>query len=82
MKSRSTSGKSLSSTKSIEIIQYKINTPLVSSVFYWEGGECLFEAGCLLTNPSSRMGGYSRWALIRGWALNRCARLVLSVCFD
>ena len=27
-------------------------------------GGCLFEAGCLLTFSASRMGAYSRWALI------------------
>ena len=31
----------------------------------------LFEAGRLLTFSAFRMGGYSRWALIRGWALIR-----------
>ena len=35
------------------------------------GGGRLFEAGLLLTFPASRMGAYSRWALIRGWALIR-----------
>ena len=34
-------------------------------------GGRLFEAGCLLTFSASRMGAYSRWALIRGWALIR-----------
>jgi len=34
-------------------------------------GGRLFEAGCLLTFPAFRMGAYSRWALIRGWALIR-----------
>ena len=28
----------------------------------------LFEAGRLLTLSTFRMGAYSRWALIRGWA--------------
>ena len=32
-------------------------------------GGCLFEAGRLLTFSAFRMGAYSRWALIRGWAL-------------
>ena len=44
------------------------------SFFFWGGGVgggCLFEAGCLLTFPTYRVGIYSRWALIRGWALNR-----------
>ena len=34
-------------------------------------GGRLFEAGCLLTFSACRMGAYSRWALIRGWALIR-----------
>ena len=33
------------------------------------GGGRLFEAGRLLTFSAFRMGVYSRWALIRGWAL-------------
>ena len=33
----------------------------------WDG--LLFEAGRLLTFSAFRMGVYSRWALIRGWAL-------------
>ena len=40
----------------------------------WEGvgwGGRLFEAGCLLTFSAFSMGAYSRWALIRGWALIR-----------
>ena len=36
-----------------------------------EGGGRLFEAGRLLTFSAFRMGAYSRWALIRGWALIR-----------
>ena len=32
-------------------------------------GGCLFEAGRLLTFSAFSMGAYSRWALIRGWAL-------------
>ena len=35
------------------------------------GGGRLFEAGRLLTFSAFRMGTYSRWALIRGWALIR-----------
>jgi len=31
-------------------------------------GGRLFEAGCLLTFSAFRMGAYSRWTLIRGWA--------------
>ena len=34
-------------------------------------GGRLFEAGRLLTSSAFRMGAYSRWALIRGWALIR-----------
>ena len=34
-------------------------------------GGRLFEAGRLLTFTTFRMGAYSRWALIRGWALIR-----------
>ena len=34
-------------------------------------GGRLFKAGCLSTFSAFRMGAYSRWALIRGWALNR-----------
>ena len=34
-----------------------------------KGGGRLFEAGRLLTFSAFRMGAYSRWALIRGWAL-------------
>ena len=37
----------------------------------WGAGGRLFEAGRLLTFPASRMGAYSRWALIRVWALIR-----------
>ena len=36
-----------------------------------EGGGHLFEAVRLLTFSAFRMGAYSRWALIRGWALIR-----------
>ena len=35
------------------------------------GCGCLFEAGHLLSFSAFRMGAYSRWALIRGWALIR-----------
>ena len=34
-------------------------------------GGRLFEAERLLTFSAFRMGAYSRWALIRGWALLR-----------
>ena len=41
-------------------------------------GGRLFEAGRLLTFPAFRMGAYSRWALIRGWALIRINTVVHS----
>ena len=34
-------------------------------------GGRLFEAGRLLTFSAFKMGAYSRWALIQGWALIR-----------
>ena len=34
-------------------------------------GGRLFQAGRLLTFSAFRMGAYSTWALIRGWALIR-----------
>ena len=33
------------------------------------GGGRLFQAGHLLTFSAFRMDAYSRWVLIRGWAL-------------
>ena len=41
-------------------------------------GGHLFEAGRLLTFSAFRMGTYSRWALIRGWALIR----INTVCYS
>ena len=35
----------------------------------WGGGGRLFEAGGLLIFSAFRMGAYSSWALIQGWAL-------------
>ena len=35
------------------------------------GGGRFFEAGRLLTFSTFRVGAYSRWALIRDWALNQ-----------
>ena len=35
------------------------------------GGGLLFKAGRLLTFPTFSMGAYSRWALIRDWAVNQ-----------
>ena len=37
----------------------------------------LFEAGRLLTFSAFRMGAYSRWALIRGWALIRINTVII-----
>ena len=42
-------------------------------------GGRLFEAGRLLTFSAFRMGAYSRWALIRGWALIRINTVVAKV---
>ena len=41
--------------------------------FFFGGGEGgrLFEAGHLLNFPTYRVGAYSRWVLIRGWAVNQ-----------
>ena len=45
----------------------------------WGGGsERLFEAGCLLTFSTIRVGAYSRWALIRGWAPKRINTVITS----
>ena len=41
-------------------------------------GGRLFEAGRLLTFSAFRMGAYSRWALIRGWALIRINTVIQS----
>ena len=35
------------------------------------GAGRLLEAGRLLPFPTFRVGAYLRWALIRGWVLNR-----------
>ena len=48
--------------------------------FLWKGvgwGGRLFVAGCLLVFSAFRMGAYSRWALIRGWALSRINTVIL-----
>ena len=44
------------------------------------GGGRLFEAGRLLTFSAFRMGAYSRWALIRGWALIRINTVSVTFC--
>ena len=38
----------------------------------------LFEAGRLLTFSAFRMGAYSRWVLIQGWALIRINTVIKS----
>ena len=38
--------------------------------------DIIFEAGCLWPFSAFRMGAYSRWALIRGWALIRINAVV------
>ena len=51
--------------------------------FLWEGvgwGGRLFEAGRLLTFSAFRMGAYSKWALIRGWALIRINTVFPYIC--
>ena len=41
-------------------------------IFFLRGGGGGVGRGVgLLTFPTFRVGGYFRWALIRGWALNR-----------
>ena len=45
----------------------------VKYFFWWRlawGGR-LFKDGRFLTFPANRVGGYSRWSLFRGWALNQ-----------
>ena len=42
-------------------------------------GRRLFEVGRLLTFSAFRMGAYSRWALIRGWALIRINSVFASI---
>ena len=42
-------------------------------------GGHLFEAGRLLTFSAFSMGAYSRWALIRGWALMRINTVIYTI---
>ena len=42
-------------------------------------GTRLFEAGRSLTFSTFRMGAYSRWALIRGWALIRINKVLNNI---
>ena len=48
----------------------------LSLILRRRGGR-LFEAGRLLTFSAIRMGAYSRWALIRGWALIQINTVIL-----
>ena len=56
------------------LIQFQFQSHHSSSwggrLFEFDFGH-LFEAGRLLTFSAFRTGAYSRWALIRGWALIR-----------
>ena len=44
-------------------------------------GRRLFEAGRLLNFSAFRMGAYSRWALIRAWALIRINTVSKNIIF-
>ena len=46
------------------------------------GGGRLFEAERFLTFSAFRMGAYSRWALIRGWALIRINTVTYNFIFS
>ena len=46
----------------------------------WGRGGRLFEAGRLLTFSAFRMDPYSKWALIRGWALIRINTVRTVIC--
>ena len=56
-------------------VQYSEETSVFGRVSYYLSLEFLWEGvgwgGRLLTFSAFRMGAYSRWALIRGWALIR-----------
>ena len=63
-------------TKSEDVTKQGLREGLLLSLIgvLWEGvgwGGRLFEAGRLLTFSAFSMGAYSRWVLIRGWALIR-----------
>lgn len=45
-------------------------------------GGSLFKDGRLLTFPANRVGGYSRWLLSRGWALNQSTFAKLAAVFE
>ena len=69
MKKTPSSGKSLISNYSVLGVVANLSLSGSGRKVWWGGR--LFEAGRLLTFSAFRMGGYSRWALIRGWALIR-----------
>ena len=53
-------------------MKYMYSKTISKTIFLGgEGGGRLFEAGRLLTFPTYRVAAYSRWVLIRGWAVNR-----------
>ena len=51
--------------------KFLISTYSIFGGWQGNGGGHLFKAGRLLTFSAFRMDVYSRWALIRGWALIR-----------
>ena len=69
MKETPSSGKSLISTYSTLGVVANLSLSGSGRKGWWGGR--LFEAERLLTFSAFRMGAYSRWALIRGWALIR-----------
>ena len=69
MKKTPSSGKSLISNYSVLGVVANLSLSGSGRKVWWGGR--LFEAGRLLTFSAFRMGAYSRWALIRGWALIR-----------
>ena len=80
LKKTPSSGESLISTYSIflRVGSGKGGGVGVGAYFSWTGnrrevgwGGHLFEPGRLFTFSAFRMGAYSRWTLIRGWALIR-----------
>ena len=54
---------------------------LKSTLWGWCGRR-LFEAGRLLTFSTFRVGAYSRWVLIQGWALKRINTVFYSRLLD
>ena len=69
MKKTPSSGKSLISTYSVLGVVANLSLSGSGRKVWWGGR--LFEAGRLLNFSAFRMGAFSRWALIRGWALIR-----------